>query len=61
MRHRSVVVSLPIADRRASLAFYRDGLGFGLVDRRVFLSADCSRGFGGITGDNAVVPNGCSQ
>jgi hypothetical protein len=28
MRHTSVAASLPIADRPASFAFYRDGLGF---------------------------------
>ncbi len=28
MAHRPLVVSLPIADRRTSLQFYLDGLGF---------------------------------
>lgn len=28
MPHTPMIISLPIADRRASFAFYRDGLGF---------------------------------
>lgn len=77
MRHTPVVVSLPIVDRRASFAFYRDGLGFdpvgepaadGVPEPLQFALNDGIRlmlvptgGFGWITGDHDVAPNGCSE
>jgi uncharacterized protein len=77
MRHTSVVVSLPIADRQASFAFYRDGLGFdpvgepaedGVPEPLQFALGDGVRimlipsgGFGWITGDHDVAPSGCSE
>ncbi|MGI8695135.1 MAG: VOC family protein [Mycobacteriales bacterium] len=77
MRHQPVVVSLPIADRRASFAFYRAGLGFdpvgepaedGVPEPLQFALNDGVRvmliptgGFGWITGDHDVVPSGTSE
>jgi predicted lactoylglutathione lyase len=77
VRHPSVVVSLPIADRRATYAFYRDGLGFdpvgelaedGVPEPLQFALNDGVRvmfipagGFGWITGDHDVAPNGSSE
>lgn len=77
MRHTPVVVSLPIADRRNSFAFYRDGLGFepvgepaedGVPEPLQFALNDGLRvmlipagGFDWVTGDHPVAPNGCSE
>jgi predicted lactoylglutathione lyase len=70
-------VSLPIADRRASFAFYRDGLGFDplgeladdgvpeplqfALNDGVFIMLVPTGGFGWITGDHDVAPSGCSE
>jgi catechol 2,3-dioxygenase-like lactoylglutathione lyase family enzyme len=72
MRNTLVVVSLPIADRRTSFAFYRDGLGFaavgepwedGIPEPLQFALNDGVRvmliptgGFDRITGDHQVAP-----
>jgi predicted lactoylglutathione lyase len=72
-----VVVSLPIADRRRSYAFYRDGLGFDAVgtpaedgvpeplqfelNGGVRLMLIPSGGFGWIIGDRQVAPPGHSE
>ena len=72
-----VIISLPIADRRTSLAFYRDGLGlqpFGeLADdgvpeplqfdlgERVRMMLIPTGGFGWVIGDNQVAPKGTSE
>jgi predicted lactoylglutathione lyase len=77
MRHASLVVSLPIADRRASYAFYRDGMGLdpvgeladdGVPEPLQFALNDGVRvmlipagGFGWITGDHDVAPRGSSE
>jgi hypothetical protein len=77
MRHTSVVVSLPIADRQTSFAFYRDGLGFepvgepaedGVPEPLQFALNDGIRvmlvptgGFGWVIGDHSVAPSGCSE
>jgi predicted lactoylglutathione lyase len=77
MRYTPVVVSLPIADRRTSFAFYGDGLGFkpvgGLAEDGVpeplqFAVNDGVRlmlvptgGFGWIIGDHEVAPRGRSE
>ena len=77
MRHSPVVVSLPIADRQASFAFYRNGLGFdpdgeladdGVPEPLQFVLNDGLRlmliptgGFGWITGDSEVAPRGTSE
>jgi predicted lactoylglutathione lyase len=77
VRHTPVVVSLPIADRRASFAFYRDALGFepvgeaaadGVPEPLQFALNDGIRvmliptgGFGWITGDHDVAPHGSSE
>lgn len=77
MHHTRVVVSLPIADRRASFVFYRDGLGFdpegepapdGIPEPLQFVLNDGVRvmlvptvGFGWIIGDHDVAPSGCSE
>jgi len=72
-----VIVSLPIADRRTSLAFYRDGLGLqpigeladdGVPEPLQFALTDGARlmliptvGFGWVIGDHAVAPRGQSE
>jgi predicted lactoylglutathione lyase len=77
MRHALVIASLPIADRRSSFAFYRDGLGFdpvgepaedGVPEPLQFALNDGVRvmliptgGFDRITGDHDVAPSGCSE
>jgi uncharacterized protein len=77
MRQIPVVVSLPIADRRASFAFYRDGLAFDPVgepaedgvpeplqfelNEGVRVMLIPTGGFGWITGDHDVAPSGCSE
>ena len=77
MSQTPVVVSLPIADRRASFAFYRDGLGFAPVgepaedgvpeplqfalNEGVSIMLIPTGGFGWITGDHDVAPQGCSE
>ncbi|MDQ1537163.1 MAG: uncharacterized protein QOE58_1556 [Actinomycetota bacterium] len=77
MRHSPVVVSLPIADRQTSFAFYRDGLGLdsvgepaedGIPEPLQFALNDGLRlmliptgGFGWITGDHDVAPSGSSE
>jgi predicted lactoylglutathione lyase len=73
----TVVVCLPITDRQASFAFYRDGLGFepvgepaedGIPEPLQFTLNDGLRvmlvptgGFDRITGDQPAAPNGCSE
>jgi len=73
----TVVVCLPIADRRASFAFYRDGLGLepvgepaedGVPEPLQFALNDGLRvmlipagGFDRITGDHDTAPNGSSE
>lgn len=77
MRPAPVVVCLPIADRRTSYAFYRDGLGFdpvgepagdGVPEPLQFALNDGVRvmliptgGFGWVTGDRDVAPKGVSE
>jgi uncharacterized protein len=77
MPDRIVVVGLPIADRRASFAFYRDGLGFdpvgepaedGVPEPLQFALNDGFRimlipadGFAWIIGDHDVAPGGSSE
>ena len=77
MHNARVVVSLPIADRRTSFAFYRDGLGFaalgepwedGIPEPLQFALNDGVRvmlipadGFERITGDRRVAPRGTSE
>ena len=78
MMHKTpVVVSLPIADRRTSFTFYRDGLGFaalgepwedGIPEPLQFALNDGVRvmliptgGFDRITGDHQVAPGGTSE
>jgi predicted lactoylglutathione lyase len=72
-----VVVSLPIADRRSSYAFYRDGLGFepigdpgddGLPEPLQFALGEGLRvmlvptvGFGWVIGNREVAEPGCSE
>lgn len=72
-----VIVCLPIADRRTSFAFYRDGLGFepvgevaddGVPEPLQFALNDGIRlmliptgGFGWVTGGRDVVPKGSSE
>jgi predicted lactoylglutathione lyase len=72
-----VIVSLPIADRRASFAFYGEGLGLeavgeladdGVPEPLQFALNDGVRlmlvptgGFGWITGDHEVAPTGVSE
>jgi len=73
----TVVVCLPITDRQASFAFYRDGLGFepvgepagdGVPEPLQFTLNDGLRvmlvptgGFDRITGAHDTAPNGCSE
>src|SRR5450755_2063015 len=77
MPYQSVVVGLPIADRRASFAFYRDGLGFdpvgepaedGVPEPLQFALNDGVRvmlipadGFAWAIGDHDVAPGGPSE
>jgi uncharacterized protein len=77
MHPTPVVVALPIADRRTSFAFYRDGLGFepfgepaedGVPEPLQFVLNEGIRlmlipagGFDWITGDHEVAPRGCSE
>lgn len=77
MRHTPVVVSLPIADRRTSYAFYGSGLGFeaigepaedGVPEPLQFALSDGLRvmlvprgGFGWVIGDREVAPSGSSE
>lgn len=77
MHNMPVVVSLPIADRRTSFTFYRDGLGFaalgepredGIPEPLQFALNDGVRvmliptgGFDRITGDHQVAPDGTSE
>jgi predicted lactoylglutathione lyase len=77
MRHTPVVVCLPIADRRASFTFYRDGVGLeavgesaedGVPEPLQFALNEGVRvmliprgGFGWVIGDHDVAPSGCSE
>jgi uncharacterized protein len=77
MHNTPVVVSLPIADRRTSFTFYRDGLGFaalgepwedGIPEPLQFALNDGVRvmliptgGFDRITGNHQVAPGGTSE
>lgn len=77
MVHTPLVVSLPIADRRASLQFYGDGLGIDAIGEPAedgapsllrFALNDGVRimlvptgGFGWIIGDHEVAPPGRSE
>ena len=77
MSFSSMVVSLPIADRQASFAFYRDGLGLeaigepaddGVPEPLQFALGDGIRlmlvpagGFGWVIGDREVAGRGQSE
>ena len=77
MPHTPVVISLPIADRRTSFAFYRDGLGlepFGEpaddgvpeplqfdLDERLRIMLIPTGGFGWVVGEHQVAPKGTSE
>lgn len=77
MSYTPVVVSLPIADRRTSYRFYRDGLGLaaigepagdGVPEPLQFVLNDGVRlmlvpadGFGWVIGDHEVAPRGRSE
>lgn len=77
MYNTPVVVSLPVADRRTSFTFYRDGLGFaalgepwedGIPEPLQFALNEGVRvmlipmgGFDRITGDHQVAPGGTSE
>lgn len=77
MSQRSVVVSLPIADRPTAFAFYRDGLGLraigqpaddGVPEPLQFALTDGTRlmliptgGFGWVIGDREVAAPGHSE
>jgi uncharacterized protein len=77
MSQAPLIVALPIADRRSSFAFYRDGLGFDavgepaedgvpeplqiVVNDGVRIMLVPTVGFGWITGDREVAPPGSSE
>jgi predicted lactoylglutathione lyase len=77
MTHSPIVVSLPIADRRTSFAFYGEGLGFqptgepaedGIPEPLQFVLNDGVRlmlvprgGFGWVIGDHEVAQPGHSE
>jgi predicted lactoylglutathione lyase len=77
MREAPVVISLPIEDRQASFAFYRDGLGLapfgepaddGVPEPLQFDLNDGVRlmlvptgGFGWVAGDHPLAPRGTSE
>ena len=77
MHSMTVVVCLPITNRKASFAFYRDGIGLepvgelaedGLPEPLQFILNDGLRlmliptgGFDQITGDHDTAPIGCSE
>ncbi|HEX7744038.1 MAG TPA: VOC family protein [Micromonosporaceae bacterium] len=77
MRRTTFIVSLPIADRRRSFAFYRDGLGFdaigepaedGVPEPLQFALNEGTRlmlvpsdGFGWVIGDHEVARHGHSE
>jgi uncharacterized protein len=77
MAHTHIVVSLPIADRRTSYRFYREGLGFdpigepandGVPEPLQFALNDGVRimlvptgGFGWVIGEHEVAPRGQSE
>jgi predicted lactoylglutathione lyase len=77
MPHSTVIISLPIADRRTSFAFYRDGLGFdpigepaedGVPEPLQFALNEGTRlilvpsgGFGWVIGDHEVARPGHSE
>ena len=77
IKSHPIVVSLPIADRPAAFAFYRDGLGLqavgepaddGVPEPLQFELASGVRlmlvptgGFGWISGDHEVAPPGTSE
>ncbi|MGW0433605.1 VOC family protein [Micromonospora sp. NPDC003197] len=73
----TLVISLPIADRRRAMAFYRDAFGFDPVGEpaedgvpeplqyqlndRTLLMLIPTGGFGWVLGDRAVAPTGVSE
>ena len=77
MSNAPIVVSLPIADRRTSYAFYRDGLGFAVVgepaedgvpeplqfalNEGVRLMLVPTGGFGWVIGGRSVAPSESSE
>lgn len=77
MPHAPITISLPIADRRISLAFYRDGLGlvpFGEpaddgvpeplqlhLNDGVRIMLIPTGGFGWVIGEHEVAPRGTSE
>jgi predicted lactoylglutathione lyase len=77
MPQSPIVIALPIADRRVSFAFYRDGLGLepvgepagdGVPEPLQFVLGDGVRlmliptgGFDSITGDHDVASRGTSE
>jgi uncharacterized protein len=77
MSRAPVIISLPIADRRTSFAFYRDGLGldpFGEpaedgvpeplqfdLNHGVRLMLVPTGGFGWVIGDHQVAPKGVNE
>jgi predicted lactoylglutathione lyase len=74
---KPIIVCLPIADRRTSFRFYRDGLGFepvgevaddGVPEPLQFVVNDGFRlmliptgGFGGVIGDRDIATQGSSE
>lgn len=77
MTYTPILISLPVADRPRSLAFYRDGLGLeapgepaedGVPEPLLFVLNDHARlmlvptvGFGWVIGDHTVAEPGSSE
>ncbi|MGH9244185.1 MAG: VOC family protein [Acidimicrobiales bacterium] len=77
MPHTPIIISLPIADRQTSFAFYRDGLGLDPVGEPaddgvpeplqfdlhegVRIMLVPTGGFGWVIGDHQVAPKGTSE